>query len=242
MMSGCIATARQWGRFQIYFDGMRQRHGFRVFHAKDFFQTRNDFKGWSRQQKTVFEAEMLALIAGNLVAGFTVVLNNDDYDRYFASPPLKKAVLDSKYGLCFHASLGFVFTELIKRKFRGKYPRLNITLEGGHKNCGEALNLYRGYQAHLAKPESASLCEMTFATKKECPQLALADFLAYYSFKAEADDLREPTEKKFSDRPRHDLGNTFRWELGPDTLKEWRAKVLAKEAARFEYGQRRPKG
>src|SRR5262249_597317 len=50
IMGGLLARAQDWRPYEIDFDEIRQRHGFRVFHTKKFKNGTGDFKGWTLPQ------------------------------------------------------------------------------------------------------------------------------------------------------------------------------------------------
>jgi Protein of unknown function (DUF3800) len=185
VMSGMLANALQWERFERNFRRIKAKHRFRIFHTKKFKRRDGDFKGWSNEQCLALIADLAPITATAFTEGVTFLLDNAAYDaEYKSGEAPKKLRLDSKYGLCFRNCLLFFALEALKRVHRGRYPTLNFVLESGHKNFGDALRIFNELKAELKANDCNLLGMITPADKDECDPLMMADFLAHTAFMA----------------------------------------------------------
>src|SRR5260370_41135985 len=70
IMGGLLARAQNWRPYEIDFDEIRERHGFRVFHTKKFKNRTGDFKGWTEPQQRALLKDLVRL--GNRGLAHTV--------------------------------------------------------------------------------------------------------------------------------------------------------------------------
>jgi hypothetical protein len=89
VMGGMMARADQWGAFEKRFGGIRDRHGFRVFHTKKFKRRGGDFEGWSGPQGLALIADLRHLTCTSFTEGVAMLLDNAEFDRdyKFAKTP-----------------------------------------------------------------------------------------------------------------------------------------------------------
>jgi hypothetical protein len=87
-------------------------------------------------------------------------------------------MLDTKYGFCFRGCL----THLLQH-IKSPDNTLNIVMESGHRNSGDARRIFDQVKARGLKPGFENLLgTLAFTEKKDCRLLGIADFLAYTTF------------------------------------------------------------
>lgn len=199
VMSGAMANAHQWSRFQGRLDMMKQRYGFRVFHAKDFRALSGEFKGWSAEKCWGFIRDF-GIAGAELMEVVTCSLPNADYAQNYqrsASDP-ERLRLDTAYALCFRYCLTHLIMEALRRLGHHKkflQTNLNVIAEGGHRHAGDAKRVFDQMKRELKGLGCHTLGILTFAKKHECDPLMLADYLATGTFRLEAAGRNEPPEQ-----------------------------------------------
>jgi hypothetical protein len=229
VMGGLLARAEQWKRFEDGFAKAQKRHGFRVWHSKQFRQRKGDFKGWTNGQREALFWELAQLTSYGLSDVVTMTLNNADYEKHYrGSEKPNKARLDSKYGFCFRICLYHLARQVMKRRHRKKTPHLHIVLEAGHNNYGDAERIFLEVKEEFARHGNHMLRTITKAKKDECGQLMMADFAAHGEYFLET---RAPTGQrdKTPSRsvPKGMTGHTH-YRSTPEELAKTRAEIIEK--------------
>jgi hypothetical protein len=182
IMSGMLARADQWKKFDAGFAATQKRHGFRVFHTKKFKAKRGDFVGWSNEQCGRLIADLANLGAYGLTDCVSVTLRNAMYDKFYKGASQTKARLDSKYGLCFRMCLTSFMLEVLKRSYKKRIAPLYIVLEAGHPNVGDAERIFWEMKKEYDDLGVNMLQSVTKADKDSCGQLMMADFIAHTTY------------------------------------------------------------
>jgi hypothetical protein len=175
-MAGFLGNARQWRKFEKRAGKLFKRFRVDVFHTIDVRRTDKDFEGWKVDRKIEFLDEFQHIINETLEEGVSSFITQDDYAYYRNLKWPKKARPDSKYTILFRACLahsirgGPLMSPVIE-------PSLNIVLEDGHANAGDALRVYNLAKERLG--QSKALAGLTFGNKKTSLPLAAADLFAY---------------------------------------------------------------
>jgi Protein of unknown function (DUF3800) len=225
VMGGVVGRADQWKQFQAGYDKAKEKHGFQVFHTKKFKKKSGDFKGWSGEKCIALWNDLGQLTASGLTDCVAIALDNETYAlHYKASGVPAKVRLDSKYGLCFRMCINYFLLEMMKRKYRRKFPKLHIVLEAGNPNSGDAERIFLE-----SKKESGSLGilqTLTLATKEDCDPLMMADFVAHSTLllNRRAREQNRPTPQS-QIVPRRMLGITH-LESTPQGLANLRAMAV----------------
>jgi hypothetical protein len=71
----------------------------------------------------------------------------------------------------------YFLLEMMKRKYRKKFPKLYVVLEAGHPNSGDAERIFLETKEEFGK--LGIIQSMTLATKDDCDPLMMADFIAH---------------------------------------------------------------
>lgn len=227
VMGAILGRADQWKLFQAGYDRLKKKHGFKIFHTKKFKNKSGDFKGWTDDQCISLYHDLGRLTGTGLTDSVAIALDNDTYaSHYKGADGFGKVRLDSKYGLCFRMCLTYFVLEMMKRKYRGKFPKLHLVLEAGHENSGDAERIFVEMKAEYGR--LGIFQTLTLATKDDCDPLIMADFLAHSTLllnrHARAQNKPTPPSQKV---PRGMLGITH-LESTPEGLATLRA--MAAEA------------
>src|ERR1700722_10065825 len=115
-MGAFLGHALQWQRFEKRLAKLQKRHGFRIFHAKEFKRKNGDFTGWSDDKCMALIGDLVALVRDKLTMGLTISLEHERFMKEYRAPPIpKKMSLDSQYGACFRGCLADLLTFLEAR-------------------------------------------------------------------------------------------------------------------------------
>src|SRR5690348_11724368 len=100
-MSGYLGTVHQWNKVEKTIKGIFREFKVNGLHARDFLNRSGEFSGWDDDKRAAFFTPIYKVIVESLISGFSVVLNNADYEELYASDPaLKRKRKDTKYGMC----------------------------------------------------------------------------------------------------------------------------------------------
>jgi hypothetical protein len=191
-VAGFLATVDQWYQYKFELSQLFTEYSVAKFHAIDFRGRKGDFKGWPRPKLAKFNSRFLQLADNHLSCGLAMILPSSDYKKiYHAEAFPRRARPDTPYGLCVRAALWKSLLFMIDRP--NDWP-LNIVLEMGTKNEGDAIRVFGEVKSNLL-PKFANLFgDINFGSKADLP-LAIADSLAYAMFRMSAGFSKHPTEK-----------------------------------------------
>jgi Protein of unknown function (DUF3800) len=187
VMAGVMGTAAQWGRFQMALDKLKNRYGFRIFHATEFKARSGQFAGWSPQKCVALIGELADLTGNSLMHGAVLSVKNSEYAAYYRTGDTpRKLRLDTCYALSFRLCLVHMVSEVMRRLAHSKHmdrTRLNVVLESGHKHSGDAIRAFHEEMKGLEGFGCDLLAGgMTLANKDKCDPLMVADFLAHTTY------------------------------------------------------------
>jgi Protein of unknown function (DUF3800) len=164
---------------------LQHHYGFTIFHATEFKNRRGDFQGWSDEKGLALIQDMTDTVATSLSSVVIATLPNGRYRAEYRNTPRPgKVTLDSAYGLCFRMCLVHFLEEMEKRAPVRKYgSKLNVILEHGHPNAGDAKRIFEETRQNTMALYCADpLGTITTENKKSCARLMVADFLAYTGY------------------------------------------------------------
>jgi hypothetical protein len=78
-MAGWLGHAFQWRRVDQKLAKLRRKHGFKVFHAKDFKGRRREFDGWSNAECNHLNNDLSDMMEKTLTEAFAIALERDRY-------------------------------------------------------------------------------------------------------------------------------------------------------------------
>lgn len=248
MMSGYIGNFTQWRTFEKQASRLFRKNHVPIFHAKEFWDNDSYFKNWPFNRKVAFADDLSDIIHKTLEVGFCAALKNADYDEvYVAGDRPKKVPQDTKYGLCFRVCLSFA-AEVALGKWASdnwathKRKTVNLVLEQGHKNAGDAVRLYNFLKENLLDEYKYFLGSISFASKRDCLPLAAADLLAFSAYRIELGPSQK--KKKFTIKGplRSEVSykkNVYRIDISKRALAELKTSLLLMDAERMTHGLRR---
>ncbi len=161
----------------------------------------------------------------------TVSLSNTDYDDYYRGKDNPRRLrLDTKYGLCFRFALLNFAIKALKRlgtHKRFKETVLNIVMEDGHKNAGDAVRVFGEMAKELRGIGVNLLHGITFASKDGCDPLMIADYLAFGGLKMELAGQHDRPRRERSPSPedRRETASTI-MKVKPEYLTSLKAELL----------------
>jgi hypothetical protein len=207
-LAGAIGTPTQWRHYVEEMRRIQRRDGFMVFHAVDLKGRKGEFATWPDDKRARLIDDM-AKAGGKLHHGVSVGLDKAKYrEEYRRTPSPSKMNLDSAYGPCFRGCLNAFISRAFM--FKGE-TRLNVVLESGHPNTGNAKGIFEETRRALLDSGIELLGTITCEAKSSCPHLASADFLAFMRNMQNAKDRKG--EKAFNPPPgpgeRHTLTHLF---------------------------------
>jgi hypothetical protein len=179
VLSGIMGTANQWAYFQSEMNKIKERHGFTVFHAKEFRARSGEFRRWPPPKAAALLQEMM-VASSKLMEAATIILTNEAYEAYRAGEQHRRLRLDTQYALCFRYALLNFLVQTLKRLSTHKRfgeTRLNIVMESGHKHAGDAERVFHEMRKECAAIGLNLLDGITFSGKND--PLSIADYLAY---------------------------------------------------------------
>jgi hypothetical protein len=185
VIAAFLGTARQWRIFERRIRGLQREYQFTQFHGKEFKAKSGEFKGWSDRKRFGLLSEITHLVRDNLTEGASVALEAERYIKeYREAPRPGKMTLDSHYGICFR----HVLSHLIRAvEEKGWHHKLNVVLEDGHRNVGDAVRIFGEIKNELFVDfENDLLGTITIAQKRDSIALMAADFLAYVTYSEDA--------------------------------------------------------
>jgi hypothetical protein len=171
----------------------RRRRGFLVSCTFDNvgLPGKGYFKGWPTIKRARFNSRFLKLADDHLSYGLAAVLRSKEYRSIYRAmdfPP--KVRPDTQYGLCVRAAL---WKSLVLLKDQKQNWPLNVVLEGGALNAGDAIRVFSEVKDSLTPEYAPLLGDFNFGSKNDLP-IAIADSLAYAIFRLSAGYSTHPTE------------------------------------------------
>lgn len=199
-----------------------------------------EFSGWSNEKCESLIARLTELVRDELTEGIATHLPYTLYqDEYIAKLP-PKMPRTSQYGICFLATLERCLHIPIKQK--GNH-RLSLVIESGHKNSGNAREIFDKRQAlYRDRIGADALRKLTFASKQDSPELMASDFLAHtiaLAYRRKAVGLPHYTEMADAQPRSRESGLTFQ-EITPKYLQAMRDEFEKdNQVKREEYLRRK---
>jgi hypothetical protein len=179
IVAGFGATVAQWTGCEKRLTKLFSDFGVSHFHAKDFRQTKGEFKGWTVTKKGQFLSRFLRITDEQLTFGVAGIMRPEDYKLHYRDKLFPRGKRpDTAYGICFRTALVRSFLDYHDQ--RHNWP-LNVVLELGHPNWKDAERVFKEIRADPRF--DGMLGTVSFAAKKDCQFLGLADALAYALFR-----------------------------------------------------------
>jgi hypothetical protein len=126
----------EWSDFEIEAREACARESVSVLHAKEFYDTKGDFAGWSRYKKESFVREIHDLSLGRLEPGCHCPSRNSAFLK--GKREHKVAHNESAFGFCFRSIAYVLMHDVVVSEVLKKGENLTFTLESGGENGEDA--------------------------------------------------------------------------------------------------------
>jgi hypothetical protein len=199
VVGGFISTEAGWAAYERDLDALLKANQIEYFHAKKLRKRSGPFRNFPEADKVLFVTNFFDLIDRHLAYGFAVSLKPKDFlEIYKARKVLPKIIRhDSQYGLCFR--LGIVAAFRFMSQIREEWP-LTVVIEGGHKNCGDAVRIFNEMkQEEQHTDRDGLLGPIVVELKRNCLPLAAADALVHNIFRSKSTGVPIPGTKRFTE-------------------------------------------
>jgi hypothetical protein len=234
LMAGFAGDVQQWRKFEKKAVRLFAKYGIEVFHAKEWRDGDGDFKGWTVDRKISFLDRFGEIANGTLMVGCHAVLKMADYHEFYVKNLDKpREPINTAYGVCFRAVLAFLSQVAAKANTDKEPARLDVVLERGHKNAGDALRIFELFKASLLPEWRHLLGTMTLATKNDCLPLAAPDAIALGQWRVEEGYARTMRARGRLRSEANYKNNHFRIGVEKDALLALRRELLPKGAQRL---------
>jgi len=190
-MGGYVARLGQWKHFDREWLRMLQRHSLTHVHLIDVLYGRNQFSGWTQDRALKLWLEAEKITSKYTLFGFATFVRDKDYRDLYAADWPNKIPLDTRYGLCFRLIMNLLFKKVYEKEKRNDLS-LNIVLEAGARNEGDAVRIFNLFKAHAPSLLRRMAGTIKSGGKKEFPGLQAADGTASSVFRLEKLPLDEP--------------------------------------------------
>lgn len=175
-IGGYLAMLHPWMEFEVLARKYLDDHGVGVLRAKEFYDTDDDFKGWSRTKKETFVRGIQDnLILRRMDLGIAMSITKSAYLQ--AKHTHNVAHNESAFGFCFRMILDKLLGDVVVRAMFAKGYDLSIVLESGDANAGDACRVWNQVKAITPEYDQA-LHSIGFLDKKKSVGLQIGDFLA----------------------------------------------------------------
>ncbi|UYO48530.1 DUF3800 domain-containing protein [Rhodopseudomonas palustris] len=198
VLGGLVGQAEHWAEFEREWKKILAKYNLPYIRAKQLFHKQGPYKKWRRKQIDYLNADLMYVIqehTKHFQVTKTVLTNEDYYRSYRADGPIsKKERLDTRYGLCLRACLHFLPR---LHHIAGADDVLNLILESGHRNAGDALRIFNDIKSTGQFEWSKSIGSLSFGTKADFPALQAADMISYWFYKTEMEKIEDQIEDPY---------------------------------------------
>jgi hypothetical protein len=144
LMGGFLAPAEKWKCFDADYRHLLDDNGVSYIHGTELLHGKGQYRGWGPKTINALILSVQGLINKHLGFGFISVIRRNDYDEIYKSGQQpKKLPKDSKIGVLFRASLGFLPEAVIREnKEEARQAQINVVLESGGPNPGGVVGIF----------------------------------------------------------------------------------------------------
>ena len=199
VLGGFIASEQGWMAYERDLESLFKQHNVEYFHAIKFRNRKGPFKHFNVATQAIFIHDFYEVVDRHLAYGFAVSLTQQDFlEVYRASKESlpKRFRHNSQYGICFRFCMSTIRTFM--RSHPDECP-VTLVLEGGHRNCGDAVRVYTDAKEELQRRENdTTFGPMVVELKKNSLPLAAADALVHSVFRSKSTRIPIPGTKRSS--------------------------------------------
>jgi hypothetical protein len=174
-VAGYIGLLPNWTDFEINARPILDREGVDILHAKEFYDTKRCFGGWSRDKKEAFIQELQGVSLGRLEFGVSYTVEKEKFVD--AKRQHNVSHRESPFGYCFRQiTYGVMGDEIISEVLK-RGDNITFILESGDKNGEDAHRIFNELKK-LSPAFDRMMYSFGFADKNSSVGLQWADFLA----------------------------------------------------------------
>jgi hypothetical protein len=170
-VAGYIARPKEWRAWTKRWNAAKRP--IKIFHAADCANLRGEFKGWDKNQRDRFVANLLPVIPAHQLAGIVIGINLDDLTEVFKDNPELSEMLGTPYAACFQWAVSIIM-EIASKHGPGEAM---VFVHEVNNFRGEAIKGFE-YVREFLNPRSIPI-KLKFGAKADYPPLQAADVLAY---------------------------------------------------------------
>lgn len=187
-VGGYISRPKDWRAWTKAWNVHKRRvpHGrksIKVFHSTDCANYREEFEGWTKEERDPYVAQLLPVIPEHELAGVVIGVNLVALAAAFKDHPELEEMFGEPYTACFQWAISIIMEIATER---GKGERMAFVHEINNYQ-GDAMKAFSYVKTYL-NPRKIPMT-MAFGTKANYPPLQAADVLAYEGGKF----LKNPT-------------------------------------------------
>ncbi|MGY3506329.1 hypothetical protein ACVWYJ_006948 [Bradyrhizobium sp. USDA 4471] len=191
-MSGYVATDSQWSEFELAARDIFNKFDISELHAKEFNDTKDQFKGWPRRRKEALALSLYAELRRCRALGIDSGITRAAYQR--ARHQFGHEPNESRYGNCFKWIIETIMqSDMMKFYAAAHKATLTFVVEAGNKNDAD---IRRVFDQMKFNPNHRGVVEVMktveFVEKGSSIALQMADFLAFHSrrYKSQCEKAR----------------------------------------------------
>lgn len=174
--------------------------GVDYFHATEHWNGRSKaYHGLGSIERDALLDRLICHLQSRFMFGATVVIDEAEYKS--VSSERMRSQYGSAYGFGFQNLMMLVLLELTKLKKQNQ--PVNILIEQGHRNCGQAIGFIR-HKKQLNSAKGLRIGNFGVGDKREYPLLQAADLIAFgmceFEVKGESDFAARAVPRKYRNR------------------------------------------
>jgi hypothetical protein len=179
-MGGYVGLLTGWLDFEVQARAIFDRYEVNVLHAKEFYDTDDDFEGWTKLKKQTFVRELQDCIRGRLKLGISTSVVKAEHSRMKKDRNIGHN--ESAFGFCLRHTIARLVSDPVMEEAFKTGLDLTVVHESGDDNAGDAQRVFNQIKA-ISPEHNRRLRSFGFADKASTIGLQIGDFLAVTSRK-----------------------------------------------------------
>jgi Protein of unknown function (DUF3800) len=196
-MAGYVGSLHRWRAFERSAKDIFDEFGVTELHAKEFNDTKGEFRKWSRRKKEAFIARLYFELRKAALFGVTASIAKSAFGK---AKSLGEHPRQSPYGFCFGKILNQIMWSAAMKTAAANGATLSFVVEAGNKNDADVRRIFNEEKwspRHLGVDRV--LKKISFANKASTIALQMADFLAFHARRHQAQCERVRHYRPLSD-------------------------------------------
>jgi uncharacterized protein DUF3800 len=174
-MAGFMGSIDNWQILEPQLDAILNRYDIKVFHSKEFHDTKGPFAKWSKIKKRSLVEELFATAHGR-IHGYSMSVRKRALEE--TKKKTGRFARMSSYGVCFSVIMTRIIRDQQIAPLVDKHG-ISFLVESGNKNNQEIEQFYHRMSKQPAF--GGALRSLSFVAKDSCRAIQLADLFAFYS-------------------------------------------------------------